>query len=152
MPIERSAGGGGGSSTGVQLDYVQITSNVSITATTDATAQAVITGNAVTYSGSQRIKIEFECVGFQVPITGEIILNLYDGAADQGRLIVGSNPGTAGTNQDISGGYAAQFVTPTAGAHTYSIRAWKIVGTPLVYAGAGGAATILPAWYRITTA
>src|SRR6516225_7717858 len=46
-------------SSGAQLDYAQITANsAAISATTEATAVAVITGNSVTYNGTQ-VRIEF---------------------------------------------------------------------------------------------
>jgi hypothetical protein len=43
---------------GFELDYVERTTPLTVTATTAATAQTFIDGNAVTYDGSTRIKVE----------------------------------------------------------------------------------------------
>jgi len=152
MPIERSAGGGGGGGggSGTELDYVQITAGVNVTATSDATANTIITGNAVTYSGTQRIKIEFWSQDVTVPSGNAVTVVLYDGATDLGRF--GTSANHTGTSNDQVF-YSASFFTPSAGAHTFTIRAWIFAaGTGVIGAGAGGAGVNLPAWYRITTA
>lgn len=137
---------------GAELDYVEVTSNTTVTATTDGNSQgtALIDGNAVTYDGSTRIKIEcwFPVVEINEPNVGHI--NLYDGTTDLGRLIlvgVGAGTGTI----DFTA-YGVRFLTPSAAAHTYHIRGWKSAGTMTVYGGAGGASTNVPGWYRITKA
>ena len=50
-----------GAASGTELDYVQITGNVTVTATADGNSggTAVIDGNAVTYDGATRVCIEF---------------------------------------------------------------------------------------------
>ena len=143
-----AASGGSGGIT--QYDYVQITANVSITATTAATAQSVIDGGAVTYDGSTRIKIEFFTAAITVPTGNECIVVLYDGATDLGNIAANSNHGSLATDYCY---YAAAFLTPSAASHTYHIKAWNAsAGTSTVLAGAGGAGVTMPAWYRITKA
>jgi len=137
---------------GYEFDYVEMTSNVTVTATTDGNSNgtALIDGNAVTYDGSTRIKIEcwFHALEINEPNVGRI--NLYDGTTDLGRMILtGIGAGTATTDFTL---YGVRFLTPPSGSHTYHIRGWKTAGTFTVYGGAGGASTILPAWYRITKA
>jgi len=137
---------------GTLYDYVEKTSNTTITATTDGNSNgtAIIDGNAVTYDGSTLVKIEFWTYAMEVnePNVGHV--NLYDGTTDLGRLLLaGVGAGTA--NVDFSM-YGVRFLTPSAASHTYHIRGWKSGGTFTVYGGAGGASTIVPAWYRITKA
>ncbi len=138
---------------GFELDYVQITGNVTITSTADGSSggTAVIDGNSVTYDGSTRIKIEafFPVLEF-LNCVGRI--NLYDGTTDLGRLIV---MGTSVTTETLDlAAYGARFLTPSNAAHTYHIRGWKSAsgGTFIAGAGAGGSGTNMPAWYRITVA
>jgi hypothetical protein len=137
---------------GYELDYVQITATVTITAASDATAASVIDGNAVTYDGSTRVKIEFAAIGCDIAGSNEMVFNLYDGSTDLGRIAAVGNP-QAGQG-DIPLAAAPVFLTPSAASHTYHIKAWRVVnsGTMRVYAGAGGTATSMPAWYRITVA
>lgn len=138
--------------TGAELDYVEKTSNTTVTATTDGNSNgtAIIDGNAVTYDGSTRIKLEvwFPVLEINEPNVGHI--NLYDGTTDLGRLIlVGVGAGTGTIDFAV---YGVRFLTPSAAAHTYHIRGWKSGGTFTAGAGAGGASTNMPAWYRITKA
>ncbi len=137
---------------GFQLDYVQITAAVTVTATSDGNSNgtAIIDGNAVTYDGSTRIKIEFYCPWLSLSAGGQdTIINLYDGTTDLGRmgLLVTAASGTLATM------YAARFLTPSAASHTYHIRGWITGGSSAtIEAAAGGASTYMPAWYRITVA
>ena len=136
---------------GYEYDYVQITSSVTITGTTDATATAVIDGNAVTYDGSTRIKLEFFALGASITSAQELLVVVYDGATDLGKLAVLVNDSATATH-DEGPLYGAMFLTPSAGAHTFHVKAWKTGGTISIYAGAGGAGAVLPTWYRITQA
>ena len=135
---------------GYQLDYVEITTNVSITATTAATANTVIDGNAVSYDGSTRVKLEFGATGASIPNTREIVVVLYDGATQLGQLLAQGNQGS--TTTDCSGFYRAYFLTPTNASHTYHIKAYITGGTGTIYANNGAAGNPMPAWYRITKA
>jgi hypothetical protein len=134
---------------GFEFDYVQITSNVTPTATTSATANSVIDGNAVSYDGSTRIKIEFW--SGSVGDTGaaqNLLFTLYDGSTELGSM---------GQLDSVSGGFAIAiylvvFLTPSNASHTYHIKAWKASGSPVIRAGNGAAGNNSPAWYRITKA
>lgn len=137
--------GGGGS--GSELDYVQTTSSLTVTATTDATAQAFATGNSVAYDGSTAVLIE--CYVPFASATVAIVFNLYDGSTDLGRLGQLNSPTTAGTNLPM---LLARRLTPSNASHTYSVRAWKTSGTASANCGAGGTATTLPGFIRITKA
>lgn len=140
-------GGGGG---GTELDYVELTSNVTVSSTADGASggTAIIDGNAVSYDGSTRIMVEF---GFAVtvPNGAELVVNLYDGTTDLGRMAFFSNQGSTSADSTL---YARRFLTPSNASHTYHIRGWRVTSNCTVLAGAGGSATRMPAWYRITKA
>ncbi len=123
------------------LDYVEQTSSLTVTATTDATAQAFVTGNAVSYDGSTVVIIE-AYIPFGAA-TAAMVCNLYDGSTDLGRL------GQINTVVNAPM-YLARRLTPSNASHTYSIRIWKTSGTASANCGAGGTATNLPGFIRIS--
>jgi hypothetical protein len=137
---------------GFELDYVQITSPVTISATTAATANTCITGNPVTYDGSTRICIEafapYVVTGVTTLSTIEIVL--YDGSTELGSL--GWHGRADGTRTHISTHLSRRFLTPSAASHTYSIRAWRSASNGTFHAGAGGTSAFFPAYIRITKA
>ena len=131
---------------GFEYAYSEITSNASITATTSGTANTVVTAAAVTFDGSTAVMVEFWAVACKIG-TSEIKIELFDGSTSLGLLVNNSTGGTSGVPT-----VGHRRLTPTAGTHTYSIRAYVDGGTGTVYAGAGGATTNLPAFIRITRA
>lgn len=135
----------------VQYDYVEITANV----TTAGAAVDAITGNAVTYDGATRIKIEFYSpqLFIQTNATG-LAVNLYEGASDLGQ-VCGLYASTGTTIAELDGpGYGCRFLTPTAGSHTYKFKLSRVTGagTVGISAGSGGAGVMVPAFLRITAA
>ncbi len=135
---------------GFQLDYVQITGNVTISGTTGAGATAVIDGNAVSFDGSTRVLIEFWSLGASITAGAEIVGVLYDGSTQLGQIFAHGNQG--GTTTDLGPLYGAVFLTPSNASHTYHIKAFKTGGTVSVYANNGASGNPYPAWYRITVA
>ncbi len=133
------AGGSGG-----ELDYAQITSSHSVTATTDATATTVVSSSAIAYNGSTVVIIEFYAFGVTPAASQAVVLNLWDGATDLGRF--------GQVSQVTQPVHLVRRLTPSAATHTYHVKAWKTSGTASVEAGAGGVATNLPAFIRITRA
>ena len=147
--------GPAGSSGSTEYDYVEVTGTSTITATADGNSggTAVIYGNAVTYDGSTRVKIEFYAPYLQYNVAGQsILVNLYDGTTDLGRLCNMGPPSATAT--DLAPAKGERYLTPSAGSHTYHIRAWKssASGTAIVGGGAGGASAYMPAFMRITKA
>ena len=131
---------------GQELDYVQITANPSgVTATTEATSQAVITGDSVYYDGS-RVKIEFSLPKLTSSASLNATFVLYRDTTVLGQVFGGT---VNTTLQEV--GFAI-FDTPAAGAHTYSLKAFVSAGTLTVNAGAGGSGNLVPAWLRVTKA
>jgi hypothetical protein len=106
-----------------ELDYVALTSTVNVTATTEATANTIVTGSAVVYDGSSAIGVLSRMFVGDIHLVGD-------------RFPMST------------------FVrlTPSAASHTYSIRAFTNAGTQQVNGGAGGSATLYPAFIRIDRA
>lgn len=134
---------------GFVLDYVPRVTDFSVTATTAATATTLITGNPVTYDGATQVMIE--CGSPEIAIltaTAEVLLVLWEGATNLCAL------GTVGQAITTTlSCYGAVVFTPTAGVHTYTIKAWKTTaGSNVTIRGnAVTSGQYAPAWYRITT-
>lgn len=116
----------GSDTTGKTLDYATVTAGVSITATT-STGTACITGNAVNYDG------------------GEVDITVYSPYLKRGNTVT-----IVGLYMDGSlvtrMGYTASLetpstmrmrYTPSAGSHTFSVRAWVDGGTGTFGGGDG---------------
>lgn len=139
------------------LASTSISSSANITATTSATANTVMTAASVSLDGSTDVTIELYASSISTP----------GGAASRGVVVEvwdSFNSGTAASigvvaqvfNATSAVIHAPCFVswrpsTPASGTHVYSIRAWVHGGTGVVTAGAGGAATVVPATLRVLT-
>jgi hypothetical protein len=125
-----------------ELDYVERSTDLAISATTAAGADAWLDGNSVSYDGSTAIQIEVSAT--YCDTTGALILELYDGSTDLGRFL---QVNVNGTHIHAK----SQKLTPSAGSHVFHVKAWK-VGTANIYAGNNILANALNAWMRITKA
>lgn len=141
-----------GGSAGGQLAYVEKTSDTSITATVEASADTVVTAGAIVFDGSTAVIIEFWTPALRAAATAGAILNvwLFDGSSSIGRLAAVENPATSVFT--AFPGLMGRRITPSAASHTYSIRSTVSTGTGTVRGGAGGAGTLVPAYIRITRA
>ncbi len=129
-----------------ELDYVERTTDLTVTATSAATATAFITGNSVAYDGSTRVRIEWWINLGLTTNANNIVAELYEDSTDLGRI----GHITLTANTAIGGPmYGVRFLTPSNASHTYSIRIWK-TGAGLTTAS--GASPALPAFLRITRA
>jgi hypothetical protein len=131
------------------LAYIEITSNVTVNATVEATPNTVVSAGAVTFDGATKVKVEFYSPGVIVGASAGsfVVLNLWDNdATDLGRMALVA---WAATQSPV---YAERYFTPPAASKTYKIKAWRINSDGTVQAGTGGAGTIFPACMRITTA
>lgn len=131
-----------------ELDYVEITSNVSVTATTEGTANTVVTGSAVAYDGSTIVIITFFSPQVNPSGSATMTIILVDGSTVLGQLeVINTSAGIYKSSR------LERRLTPSNASHTYSIRAYTSSGTATVFAGAGGTGgTNLPAFIRITRA
>lgn len=129
---------------GYELDYAERTSNTSITATSEATANTIVTGSSVAYDGSTIVKVEFWCDHMKGASGQDLRIWLYDGSSSIGFI-------TYTESQSYVGGYGVRRITPSNASHTYSVRA-SVGGasTGVVAAGAGGSGAVAPAFLRIT--
>ena len=131
---------------GQEFDYAQITANpTGITATTEGTSQAVITGNSVYYDGS-RVKVSFFVPKLSSAASLTATLDVYRDSTVIGQVFAGTvNTTSPGIDFDL-------FDTPAAGAHTYAVKAFVSASTLTVNAGAGGSGNLVPGWLRVTKA
>jgi hypothetical protein len=137
---------------GTELDYVQVTSDTNVTATSEATANTIVTGSAVAYNGSTAVWIEFWCDHAGPTATGgtnDIRFWLYDGSSSIGFIAYSQQDQASGQRQYLPI-IGKRRITPSNATHTYSIRASVSAATGLVAAGAGGSGNIAPAYIRIT--
>ena len=129
----------------MELDRAQRTTNVTFTATSEGTATAIITGNPVVYDGAT-VEIEF-----WTPLTYHSVSTAYN------KFVVLRGSTVVGQAHWSGTGNGAAFPlrmrdTPTAGEHTYAVKAFVDSGTGTVAAGAGGAGNLAPAFLRVTRA
>lgn len=145
--------GGSGSAGATVQSYVEITSGVSVVGTAAGTATTVVTAGAFTADGTTIYCVEFFAYDVSIAsgAAGFAIVTLNEGATEIGR-VAGLNNGGAGAQTDFSV-LARRFITPSAGAHTYIIKAYR--GTPAVTinagTGASGTDNAPPAYVRITS-
>lgn len=136
---------------GQEITYVEKTSNTTISGTTDAGATTVLSTSSVEYDGKP-ILIEF----FAPRVTPNdadaawIAVTLWEDSTDLGRIWFAST--VAAMNGAPAGVHAARRRSPSKGAHTYTVKAFRAVGDGTVEAGPGGAGDFVPAFIRITRA
>jgi hypothetical protein len=132
-----------------EVGYTQFTSAVSVTATTDATADTVVSSGAITYEAVPHL-IEF-FVRAARPDSGaagrNLNIALYDSTTSLGLIGLVQTPAAATMWVPV---YAMRRLTPTAASHTYIVKAWVNAGTGNIDAGAGGAGVGMPGFIRIT--
>jgi microcystin-dependent protein len=133
--------------------YVEFTGgDVSITATSEATANTIVTADAITFDGSTQIDIEFFSPKVRPPTTANysLLLCLYDGSTSIGVLsCVTTDEATNVQEVPVLG---RRRITPTNASHTYSVRAYVNGGTGYVRGGAGGTSDYVPGYIRISSA
>lgn len=124
------------------VGYQEFVANVAVTATTEAGAATVVSLPPITFEAVPHM-IEFFAPRI-VSGVAALRVALFEGATSLGLI----------ASLDASGdAYAAvhrRKLTPTAGSHTYSIRAWNAsAATSNFGAGAGGTGvTLLPGYIR----
>ena len=146
--VKWAAAAGGGVT---ELAFVQFTSNVSITTTSEGAATLVVSAGALSFDGSTRICIETFARSFSLGATagGLMRLLLKDGATAIGEIALGENPAAAFITFPL--GVQRRFLTPSAGSHTYAWYAYRSSVDGTIHAGAGGSAIAVPGYIRITS-
>jgi hypothetical protein len=132
-----------------ELGYVERTTDLNVTATTDATAQTFITLPAISFDGATAIYLEFFCYSGVTPTVAaqSILFTLWEDATDLGRIARVATASAAATQAPA---LARRKLTPAAGSRTYSVRVWaaSATGPPQALAGPGGAGAGVPAYLR----
>ena len=136
---------------GFELDYVELTAGVTVSATSEATATTIVSSNAVTFDGATAVIIEVFLVGDSNGASQQNNFVLYDGASSIGIWDI-TNTSASGTLEYAQ--VLKRKLTPSAAAHTYSVRGYKLVGASsfIIQAGAGGSGNTIPGYIRITVA
>lgn len=133
---------------GRELAYTEITAPVSVTATTEAAANTVISAPAVTFDGSPVLIQFFAPYATTHNVTNATIYAvLFEDGVSLGRLSILVSPAAATMYGPLN---VVRRMVPSAGSHTYTIRAFVSTGTGSVVAGTGGAGLYVPAFIRIT--
>jgi hypothetical protein len=131
---------------GYEFTYVAVTSPVTISATSEAAANTVVTAGAVTFDGSTIVMVQFYCMAAPgATATSSIQFWLYDGGSSIG--LIGYFQAATGQESSVK---AEIRLTPSSASHTYSIRASRGVSNGLIDAGTGGAGQSPPTFIRIT--
>jgi len=129
----------------VELGYSQITSNVTVSsASTGTAATSVISPLTVVCDGSP-VLIEFSAVRVDSGASSNLTISLLKDGVEFSRTWGFVNPG--GTSVPVKLTFRD---TPTAGSHTYEVRAWYGgANSGLVAAGSGTTANS-PAFLRVS--
>lgn len=134
---------------GQELAYNQVTSNVNITATTDATANELVPGTARSYDGTPII-VEFYCgaLGTSAVAAAQITVTLWDGSTDLGPIACLRTSAASAAIAAITG---RRRITPTVGSHTYRAMAFTGNPTGIAYCNTGGATNLwTPMYVQVT--
>jgi hypothetical protein len=127
---------------GYEYAYNEKVTNTTVTNTVIGSADTVVTASAVTFDGATAVMIDF---GAPTVAAGTTFIRLYlfDGSTSLGIIDQVNGTGSA---------RGSRRLTPSAAAHTYSIRALVDAGSGTVFAASGGALAtdFLPAFIRIT--
>ena len=131
------------------VDYAEFTSNVSITATTEGTAQSVVSGAGFTADGTSHYLVEFFSPSSH-PDTGaagrSLVFVMLDGATVIGQSSV-TTPASSTDNVPIN---FRRRLVPSAASHTFAVKAFVSAGTGVIGASTGGAGNALPGFIMVT--
>lgn len=133
------------------LSHVEKASGTSITATTEGTAQVIVTSGACVVDGSSTYILEAFISNYKNASANanEIIMLFHDDTAGVaiGQFHDGNVP--AALNAFGGGTFRKRFV-PAAGTRTYSLRAFVANANGVnIQAGAGGAGQLLPCYIEV---
>lgn len=139
-------------SPGFEYIYLEFNANVVISATTEATANTIITAPGLALDGSTTVWVEFSAPYIDVAANAAgnyVRLVLFDNGVSLGILDLLSGAGAAVFDGPVT---VRRRVTPGAGSHAFSIRAFRLNANSTVVGGVGGAGVDMPGYIRVTQA
>lgn len=125
------------------VDYVEYTGNVSVTATSEGTANTIVTGTSQAYAATPYM-VEFSCPRFLASAPNLLHITGFAGATvlgDMGQFI------TAGTTEDDM--LLHRRHTPSASTFSFIVKGWTAAGTATIKAGAGGTGALVPGYIAV---
>lgn len=134
-----------------EIAYVELTSQVTISSTTESSGTLVLDLGSFAFDGTAVI-FEFFAPNFASPAVsgGFMALSIFEGSTQIGRLGVIQSPAAAATSMSFFG---RRKFTPSAASHDYKLTAFvSPSGSGLIGGLGGGTGTYLPAYARITRA
>lgn len=134
---------------GYAYTYDELTASVTgIVATTAGTATTIKTSSSFTFDGTA-VWVEFFAPRVTNTTAGvSLFLELFEDSTDKGTLAVCDADAAAGGDAVC----AKRKLTPAAGAHTYTVKAFVSSNSGSVIAGLGGAGNNVPAYILVTKA
>jgi hypothetical protein len=116
---------------GYEVAVAEVTTDVTVTATVEASSDTIISLGAVTYTAVPHIfefyYSTFTCSGNPAAV----ILALFDGTTEINRIWQAN--GNLATSQLIPGQTIRLRLTPSAGSHTYIIKSFRSGGTSATF-------------------
>ena len=133
----------------IELGYVENNSNTAITSTTAGSGDTVISALTVVCDGSP-IVVEFFSpqVRPQASVNCEINISLYEDGVEETRQWGRFYNGAGGP--DNKPAQLTRRLTPSAGIHTYSVKAYVSSGSGIVGGGSGGGTGFAPCFLRVS--
>lgn len=133
-----------------RLAYQTVTANYTASSTTVAGASNVFSTGATWTAAAAtayRVEVYFPVVETSSTAGAYIIVNLVDGSGND----LGKIGAVESGNGQVTGAplHAVYYYTPGAGSITLNVRAYRVTGTGVIYAGAGGAATYMPGFIAV---
>lgn len=138
----------------VELAYAQVTADTTITATTEATANVVVTAGAVVLGGSTVVLVECFSQQVEAPagglsrFTAAVLYDAVDGGVAASLGSIGLIFSAIDQRIDVPF-FGVIRLTPAAGSHVFSLRAYCNAGDAVVHAGAGGSGAESPCFIRV---
>lgn len=131
---------------GYEIDYVTRTSDLSVTATSEATAATVIASTSLSYDGTPVI---VTCYAAYVAagLSGTIVHDLYVDSTIIGRIAQHTN--ASASVQFVVPMMTATTYTPSAGTRTFTWKAWRGTADGVIKAASGGTGAYQAAYIRI---
>lgn len=129
------------------LAYVEITANVTISGTSSATANTIMTLPGFTADGTSSYILEVYGPALTNGAAGNLVIERWlDGVAEA----ILANP-VSGIGS-IPLFYRSPPLVPAAGARVYSIRGWRATANGTFTCGTGTAGAFEKAWARVIAA